>query len=73
MLSIQYFSTVCIRNWQTNQMYYFSQKGKVERSHYEFNAKTLISVKKYQISSYFILREFFKVLLMGFEIKCGEV
>jgi hypothetical protein len=73
MLSVQYFFTVCVGNWQTNQMYHFSQKGKVERSHYESNAEPLTSVKKYQISSSFISREFFKVLLLGCGLKRSEV
>ncbi len=69
MLSVQDFFTVCIGNWQTYQMYHFSLFGAVERSHNEFNAETLTSVKKYQISSSFISPEFFKVLLVGFRLE----
>jgi hypothetical protein len=60
MLSAEDFFAVCAGQWQTDRIYHYPLRGEVERSHTEFNAETLTSVEKHQISSSFIPREFFK-------------
>jgi CpeS-like protein len=60
MLNTEDFFTACAGQWQTDRIYYYPLRGEVERSHTEFNAETLTSVEKHQISSSFIPGEFFK-------------
>jgi CpeS-like protein len=60
MLSAEEFFAICTGRWQTERIYHYPLQGEIERSHTEFNAETLTSVEKHQISSSFIPREFFK-------------
>jgi hypothetical protein len=60
MLSAEDFFAVCAGQWQTDRVYHYPRRGEVERSYTEFNAETLTSLEKHQISSSFIPLEFFK-------------
>jgi CpeS-like protein len=60
MLSIKDFFAVCAGRWQTDRTYHYSHRSEVEHSYTEFNAESLTSPEKHQISSAFIPPEFFK-------------